>query len=335
MFEIVKTQPGNSNFSHFENFLKEIYPEDSVVFKVPESINYEYLDAGYLLILNGKVQSRAALYNNPHLQYQHKKTSSIGNYEAVDDLDLSAKLLSHIADEAKNLGADYLIGPMNGSTWDAYRFSVHHDHPNFFLEPYHHLYYKDHFSNAGFAVIAGYYSSMETDLNINNPALVQREQELKEAGVKFRNINLDEYENELEKVFAFNAIGFKSNFLYTPISKDDFMRKYAQTKRFIDPQLVMLAEDAEGNLIGYFFCIRDFFNQASKTLIAKTVARNPDKKWTGIGHVLGNIICGRAFADGYQSIIHAFIYDEGTSRNLSKSFSGNSYKNYVLFGKEL
>src|SRR5665213_3671379 len=230
MFEIVRTQPGDNNFSSFENFPKEIYLEDSIVFKVPESMNYEYLEAGYLLILNGKVQCRAALYNNPHLQYRQKKACSIGNYESVDDQGLSAGLLTHIASEAKNLGAEYLIGPMNGSTWDAYRFSTHHGHPHFFLELYHHLYYKDHFSNSGFAVIASYYSSIQTDLKFNSPAVVRREQQLKQAGVKFRNINLNEYENELEKVFAFNALGFKSNFMYTPISKDDFMRKYAQTK---------------------------------------------------------------------------------------------------------
>ena len=154
MFEIVRTSPGDNNFISFENFPNEIYPEDSIVFKVQESINYEYLEAGYLLILNNKVQCRAALYNNLHLRYMEKKTYCIGNYESVDDQVLSAELINYIASQAKTLGAEYLIGPMNGSSWDAYRFSMQHNHPNFFLEPYHHLYYKEHFSNSGFGVIA-------------------------------------------------------------------------------------------------------------------------------------------------------------------------------------
>jgi len=333
MFEIVKTRPGDNNFHKFVSFPREVYPADSLFFKIPESFNEEYLHAGYLLTINGKVLCRAALYHNPHLQYLQKQACCIGNYEALDDRHAAAELIRHIASEAKNLGAAYLIGPMNGSTWDNYRFSVHHDHPNFFLEPYHHLYYTGHFSNSGFEVIGRYYSSLETDLAFNDPAVLQREQELRQAGVNFRNINLDAWESELEKVFAFNATGFKTNFLYTPVSKADFMKKYAETKRFIEPKFVVLAEDAGEALVGYFFCITDFYNQQSKALIAKTVARHPDKKWSGIGHVLGNIICGRAWADGYQSIIHALMYEDGTSNKMSKNFSGRAYKNYVLFAK--
>lgn len=335
MFEIVRTIPGDSNFSDFENFIKEVYPADSPAHQIAEGINYEYLEAGYLVKVSGHTYCRAALYHNPHLYYQNLKASSIGNFEAVDDAALSAELIKHIALQAKQSGAQYLIGPMNGSTWDNYRFSVEHNYPPFFLEPYHHLYYNKHFLGAGFKVIANYYSSIETDLGFNNPAVMQREAELRQAGVVIRDLDMAGFEQELEKVFAFNSLAFQSNLLYTPVTKADFMRKYAQTKRLVDPRMVLMAEDEHGNLIGYFFCIQDFYNQQRKTLIAKTVARHPDKKWSGMGHVLGNIICKRAVNDGYQAIIHAFMYNEGTSNTMSKNFAGNPYKNYVLMGMEL
>lgn len=241
----------------------------------------------------------------------------------------------HISTEAKKQGAQILIEPMNGSTWDSYRFSVHHDHPNFFLEPYHHLYYNDHFSNNGFDIIARYFSSIETNLNFDNPAIAEREIELKKAGVTFRNINLQKYEEELENIFHFNAIAFRSNFLYTPITKNEFIKKYAKTQGLIDPEFVILAEDAERNLIGYFFCIIDFYNKKEKSLIVKTAARHPDKNWSGTGHIIGRMICHRALQKQYQSIIHSFMYEEGTSSNMSKNFLGSIFKNYVLYGKEL
>jgi hypothetical protein len=335
MFEIVRTEPGDCNFTHFEHFPKEIYPGDSLALAVPESINGEYLEAGYLLKHNGKICSRAALYYNPHLRYQQKTTCTVGNFESVDDKEISSQLLTHLATRAKSLKAEYLIGPMNGSTWDNYRFSLHHDHPHFFLEPYHHLYYHEHFLHSGFDVIARYYSSIETNMQYNSAAVMQREAQLREDGIVFRDIDLDNYEAELEKVFEFNMTAFSANFLYTPISKTDFMKKYAQTKRFIEPRYVVMAEDAYGHLIGYFFCIHDHNNKEPKSLIAKTVARHPDKKWSGVGHVLGNIICGRAHRAGYQCIIHSFMYQDGTSKKMSKNFDGKEYKNYVLLGKAL
>ncbi len=335
MTEIVELKPNDSNFNLFIDFPKEIYPADSIRFGIPETGNCEYLESCFVLLKSGKVQARAALYNNPHLHYQHKKAGCIGNYESVNDKDIAGALLLHISAEAKRGGAQFLIGPMNGSTWDPYRFSVHHNHPNFFLEPYHQLYYNEHLLDSGFDIIANYFSSIETDLKFINPAVLERENELKQTGVTFRNINLEEYETELEKIFYFNAVAFRSNFLYTPINKDEFIKKYKETKRLIDPEFVILAEDAEGNLIGYFFCINDFYNKKEKALIVKTVARHPDKKWSRTGHVMAKMICERALQNQYHSIIHSFMYQEGTSVAMSKNFSGNIFKNYVLYGKEL
>ena len=335
MIKIIQTKSGDGNFHLFENFPKEIYPADSIRFKLSDTINIKYLHVCFVLINDNKVCARAALYNNPHVNYQGKKTWCIGNYESVNDENISTKLIKYLSSEAKENGAEFLIGPMNGSTWDSYRFCVNHNQPNFFLEPYHHLYYNDHFFNAGFKIIAKYFSSIDTSLKYDNADVITREKELKNSGVTFRNIRLDEYEKELEKLFEFNAIAFKTNFLYTPLNKVEFIKKYAETKKMIDPDFVILAEDRNKNLIGYFFCINDVFNKKEKSLIIKTIARHPDKKWTGLGHVIGNMIYRKAVEKKYTSVIHAFMYEQGTSTTISKKFFGDIYKNYVLYGKEI
>jgi hypothetical protein len=334
MTEVILTKPGEANFSLFENFPKEIYPADSIRFKLPESINEEFLVSCYILSIDGKPKARAALYNNPHLSYQSKKTFSVGNYEAIDDITVSSKLLQYIFSDAKKKGAEFIIGPMNGSTWDNYRFSIHNDHPNFFLEPYHHLYYNNHFSNSGFEIIAKYITNIDRDIKFDHPEVLERTEELKKMGITFRNVNLSEYESELEKLFEFNSLAFKTNFLYTPISKETFMKKYSETKKVINPEFVILAEDEKKDLVGYFFCIDDLFGR-ERSLIVKTIARHPDKKWQGLGHVIGNMIYRRAFEKKYTNIIHAFVFEGGTSTGISKNFSGGNYKNYALYGKEI
>lgn len=231
MTEIVQIKPDDPNFHLFENFSNIIYPADHIRFKLPETINSQFLQSCFVLISENKVCARAALYNNPHLCYQNKKTFCIGNYESVNNQNISSEILMHLSLEAERNGAEFLIGPMDGSTWDSYRFSVHHNHPNFFLEPLHHLYYNEHFLNAGYKIIAKFFSSVDTNLKYDSDYVITRENELKHGGVTFRNIDLSEYEKELEKLFEFNSIAFRTNFLYTPLDREAFKKSILKQRK--------------------------------------------------------------------------------------------------------
>ncbi len=335
MSEIIETKPGDTDFYLFKDFPKEIYPLGIISSNPEEIIDGEILHSCYILMQDNKVCARAAVYNNPHLFYENKKALCIGNYESINNENVSSELFSYVLTDAKKCNADFLIGPINGSTWNNYRFSLHHNHPNFFLEPYHHLYYNGQFLNAGFNIIAKYFSSIDTSLNYDESNVVMLENQFKHSGVTFRNIELNNYYHELEKLYEFNTISFSKNFLYTPLSKEKFIKKYSETKNIIDPDFVIFAEDEKQNLIGYFFCVNDLLCTKQKSLIIKTIARHPDKKWKGLGHVIGNMIYRQAVKKNYASIVHAFMNEKGTSTTISKNFYGDVYKNYVLYGKEI
>ncbi|GAB2765820.1 hypothetical protein GCM10027275_04180 [Rhabdobacter roseus] len=335
MIEILETRPGQPDFPLFRDFPKEIYPPDSPYFHLPETLPEAFLAGCYLLVERGQVRARAALYHNPQLLYQNQKTCCVGQYEATPEVPHGRQLLEHIAAEARALGAAFLLGPMNGSTWETYRFSLHHRYPPFFLEPYHHLYYHAHFAQAGLGAIGRYVSHKDTTLRFDHPEVLARDRALSAQGVVIRPIDLLRYEQELVRIHAFTALAFQKNFLYTPIDQDAFVQKYLPARPFVHPQCTLLAEDAAQNLIGYFFCLDDVWNQTEKSLIVKTLARHPAERWRGLGRVIGNRIYQIATGLGYQSIIHPFIFEQGTSTTLSSHFSGQSYKEYILYGKYL
>ena len=335
MITITETSPGHPDFQLFAELPKHIYPPDSIRFKTPDSIPTDFLSACFLLKDGENVVARASIYDNPLLQYAGHHAFSIGNYECTDRDEYAAVLLNHIVSVVKGRGGKCLIGPMNGSTWEGYRFLADHANPLFFTEPYHHLYYNTQFTTAGFEPIAQYYSNIDRGMELDNPEILARERDLKDLGVKIRPIDLSNFEAEIGRVYDFNLLAFKTNFLYTPISREAFMKKYMQTKAYINPDLTLLAEDKAGNVVGYFFCIPDFYNTKSKTLIVKTLARHPDPQWRGLGHVIGNVIYRKAVELGYTSAIHSFLYEQGTSTKLSTHFSGTHYRNYVLYGKHI
>jgi hypothetical protein len=335
MMTILKTVPCDRHFQRFTDFPRSIYPPDSPYFKTPKTVNTTFLQSAYLLLDDEHIVARAALYMNPFLNFENKSTACIGNYEAIDDKLAATKLIAHITSDARSLGAEYLIGPMNGSTWDTYRFSTDHDSPNFFLEPYHHLYYNTHFLQAGFEAIAKYYSNIAKIETFPAGDILSRDAALVQQGVTFRPIDLENYVHEISRIHQFNTFAFSHNFLYTPINLEEFVKKYTAAKHILHPDYTLLAEDREGNLVGYYFCLHDHLNTKEKSLIFKTLVRHPAPEWQGLGHVMGNRIYQHAIGQGYRTFIHPFIFENGTSNNLSKNFLGTRYKKYVLYGKPI
>ena len=221
---------------------------------------------------------------------------------------------------------------MNGSTWDDYRFSLNNEHPNFFLEPWHHIYYNEQFKEAGFAEISRYISLLDEEMNFEDKLAEKREKEMQAEGIIFRPADMNNFEGELVAIHDFCLEAFKDNFLFTPITQESFLSKYLKIEKIINPEYFIIAEDKNKNILGFIFAIDDLFNTDKKTLIIKTVARHPSRKYYGMGNILGKKIYDIAKKNKYDSVLHAFMIDDGLSKNISRKFSGKAYKQYALYG---
>lgn len=332
---IIRILPFDIRYQQFLDLPKMLYPSDSPRFATPEVIPKEFHVDSFMAQQKEKTLARASLYHNPAQRFGKHITLTIGNYECVDDDWQAASFFVSLAYEAKIRGAKYLIGPMNGSTYENYRFATDQNAPPFLLEPYHHFYYNRQFERAGFSPIAQYYTNIDTDLVFDRAETLEKERELARKGVTIRRIDLTRFEEELTRIRDFNDLAFKNNFLYTPISQKSFLAKYLPARDLLHPEFTLMAEDASGNLVGYYFCLDDLLDKSEKSLIVKTLARHPDPEWKGLGHVMGNIVYRGAVQQGYQSILHALIYKEGTSNTLTQNFSGQNYRNYLLYGKKI
>ncbi len=300
----------------------------------------EYITDAYLVerlyqIHDNSPKAHLAIYYNEKLQYKNQKIFCIGNYEAVEHGDFGVNLLHIALEKIKNLGGKYVLGQMQGSTWDNYRLNTHNNYPNFFLEPYQHAYYVTHFEQVGFEIVEKYFSSIDNDIVFDKLEVLAQAKTFENVGVTIREIDLMNFEQELRNIFAFNSIAFAQNTFYTPISIDFFLEKYLKILPIIKKEFVLIAEDSQKNIIGVFFAIPDVWNLTEKSLIIKSISRHPDKKWQGLGHVIGNILYKNAFQNGFTQIIHAFMRENGFSTQISKNYSGKIYKNYVLLGRNL
>lgn len=265
------------------------------------------------------------------------KLGAVGHYWAAN-ADAGTAVLNAACDRLAVEGCTLAVGPMDGNTWQRYRLVTERGtEPQFFLEPHNPDDWPDHFRAAGFAALAEYHSSLAENLADRDPRSAETARRLSERGISVRNVDLARFEDELRRAHALSLISFADNFLYTPISADDFLSQYVPIRNYVRPELVLLAE-AGAELVGFLFAIPDLLQLkrtgACDTAIAKTIAVHP--KYAGIG--LGGYLMDRAHAamcaGGYRRAVHALFHADNRSGRISRR-TANIVRSYTLFGRPL
>lgn len=266
----------------------------------------------------------------PHPQH---KLGLIGHYEAADDRVAAQLLLAACVHLAAN-GCTLAVGPMDGSTWQPYRFVTESSGaPPFFLEPQQPAAWPAQFVTHGFAPLAEYYSTLTTDLTVRDARVEATAQRLTAQGITIRALRADDYTNELARLYAVAARAFQNNFLFTPITQAEFIAQYAPLQAFVRPELILLAEH-EGQSIGFVFALPDVLQPAGDTFIVKTVAVVPEAQYAGLGGWLVARSHEVAAALGFTKAIHALMHEDNRSRRISQHYS-QPLRRYTLFAKSL
>jgi len=147
---------------------------------------------------------------------------------------------------------------------------------------------------------------------------------------------MDQFEDELLRIGELSNEAFSNNFLYTPITLEDFVSKYRQLKELIRPELVWLVEDRKGGrLQAFLFAIPDYLDPSGKTLIVKSMARRKTTSFKGIGSYIAGKATQLAKQMGFTKVIHAMMLKDNASVNVSEIYANKSYKAYTLYGKKL
>jgi hypothetical protein len=319
----------------FQGLPEKIYPVNSPRFKLGFDPQVDFLVASFILLNKDEVVGRYAIYENAEIRYLDHKTATIGSYECKNDRVSTHYLLEHARHFAKSRGNTFLIGPMEGSTWNNYRFSASNEHPNFFMEPFHHIDYNTHFRQNGFQSIGTYISNLDADLKYNSLVNEEIEEKLSSGGYTMRHIDFNELEKDLLALAKFSNENFSDNFLFSHMDEVSFVKKYTQISSLFKKEFIFLIENREGKLEAFCFSIPDYTDALNETLIIKTVARKKDSKIKRLGFYLLSKTYEQAIKLGYTKAIHAFMAQENNSISHSEKLNGKTYKTYHLYGLEV
>jgi GNAT superfamily N-acetyltransferase len=105
-------------------------------------------------------------------------------------------------------------------------------------------------------------------------------------------------------------------------------------RSLIDPDLIRLARDASGRLLGFLFAFPDPFSAVGghpTRVVAKTGATAPEARRFGIGMHLLDQVRELAWEKGYQAVIHALMHVANDSMRSSARHESLLFRRYALY----
>ncbi len=291
----------------------------------------------WTVIEDERLLAVCALWAKDTPEFKAYKTGLIGDFFCLRS-DAGEALLQHVSSRLKELGCNYVIGPMNGDTWHSYRLVTEPgEWPPFFMEYFTPKEWPAIFTNTGFKEIAGYSSAMALNTDYDDRSAEKFMQKKQGLDLVIRPFRIEHSVTELTAVHELSLQSFSSNFLYSEILQHDFLKLYEKIVPYVDPDFFLLAEH-HGKLVGFIFAVPDFMQRQRgldiDCLIIKTVAKIPGRQYAGLGNYLVHEIHRQATAKGFKQIIHALMYDSNVSMAISGK-SAQTMRKYALYGKEL
>lgn len=253
------------------------------------------------------------------------KAATLGGF-GCDDAMAGAAAISSVCERLAGEGVGAVIGPMDGSPWNDYRFVVEGDgRAPFLMEPHNPPHYPEAFDAAGFDVIARYASAERSArARVDVPALPD--------GLVMRSLAVADFERELDRIFQLSLTAFAGNPFYRSISREAFLGKYLPFKDAIDPELVVLVEDGSGALAGFLFGVYDF---AAADPLASVIMKTWASVRSGAGMAMAARLYETARDKGAERVINALFYDDGRSGALNARHGGEIFRRYALWGRRL
>lgn len=254
------------------------------------------------------------------------RTAAIGRFKCADAAE-GTEALKQTCATLGSEGFDSVVGPMDGSTWHAYRLVLESDGTApFLMEPQSGLQDLAAFRGAGFDVIERYFSA--------RVAIADQAHQMPEPTEDLRIEVWDGTDPEgfFRDVHALSVKAFAQNVLYKPIDEAAFLAMYMPYVPMLVPDLILFARGSNDALAGFLFGLPNYAEgRAPSSVILKTYA----SLQKGAGALLAQQFHATAHRLGFSHAIHALIHEDNLSATRSRQEGAGVMRRYGLMGREL
>lgn len=293
----------------------------------------------------GTIAARLLAFTDPETKAH---AGFIGWYECDPDIALHHEILNAAETWLRDQGCTDLVGPINGNTWNNYRFNLNCDYPLFPGEPFQPVYYPEFWKISGFQTVLHYVTEIPPKEVIQPMTREQLDALLDSHQLKAYNLTKQVSETYFEKLHAFYHLCFKDNPLFHPIDLTAYSLINEKVQSVLNEDHSFIITNANDNVIAIFISYIDYYYLKNKeveeappaykthSLLIKTLAVHPDYRNKQLGTLMINYMNHLAYQNGYERVIHALMYDDNISAKKGKEkFKTTILREYSLFTKKL
>lgn len=322
------------------NYVPELHIAQRDVLTPGKHPFHEHSSMQLFLAYEGKViKGRiAAIINNNHNAFKKVTDGFFGFYDLYNDREVSAKLLAAAQEWLLSKGANTMIGPVNPSTNETAGLLVEgFDSPAVAMMTYNKPYYLELLEAEGFV--------KNVDLlayNLPTSSVDKRSLQLKDSlrkrfldrNIVIRNINLKDYNNEVEKILSVYNAAWEDNTGFVPMTDTEFKYLAKDLKMILDKDFCLVAEQ-EGKVIGFALAIPDINQVLIKIKRGRLLPTGIFKLLFGqkkINYV--RVIALGVNKEHRRAGIEAFFYAEIIQKAMEKKLTGGE-ASWILENNEM
>lgn len=201
---------------------------------------------------NRPVGRIAAILNPAHCETFGEACTHFGFFECIDDDGVASALFEAVESSAAEWGHNMVRGPFSpnvngelGLQIDAF------DQRSFVMIPCHPPYYRGLVERRGFLKDVDLYCYLINRERAPQWLLKVGQGLIDNSSCTFRSLRKGELTREAERVWQVYNAAWEKNWLWTKSTRDEFMHLVDELIQIVDYDLVYLAENADGELIGF------------------------------------------------------------------------------------
>jgi len=319
----------------------------------------------FLARRDGKVVGRiSAQFDKLHDAKYGGHTGQFGFLDAEDDPEVFRALIAAAEDWLRRKGKRRALGPMSFSTNEEIGVMVEgFDSLPMLMMPFHPPYNAPHIAAAGYAKakdVIAYHLHKDEYKPLGSKRMLERT--ANESGVTVRNIDMKQFQREIETVIDIFNDAWAENWGMVPFTEKEMAAAAKGLKLLIDPKMVVIAEQ-NGQSAGMMVCLPNLL-EAARDLDGKLLpfglpkllyrlktnrVRSGRIPLMGIrrkhhGTVLGATLLPLMFENlrtrflerGLERLEMSWILEDNTSmRRVLEGIGGRAYKTHRVYEKAL
>jgi GNAT superfamily N-acetyltransferase len=211
---------------------------------------------------DGKPVGRiAAIENRGHNEFHNEKTGFYGFFESIEDQEVANLLFQTAEAWIKNRGLTKMQGPMNPSTNHECGLLVRgqSQHPTI-MTTWNPKYYEELHDRYGLSKakdLVAYIIAREKNAGLPEKVVSYvKRLRAQNSRVTFRDFNLKDFENEVDRCFEIYNSAWEKNWGFFPMTREEFKFAAKDMKMILDPRMAFVAE-VDGKPAGFMLALPD------------------------------------------------------------------------------